>query len=63
MSTRDAKYFNCSEKHEADYVSGLYTDREGVKNFLKEKCKDGTIKYWTHEKLHAFLEENGFKRA
>lgn len=61
MADRDAKYFNCSEAHELVQVARKYRDREGVTAFIKEKCKDKTIHYWTHEKLAAFLEENGFQ--
>lgn len=62
MPSRDAKYFNCSEAHELNYVAGLYEDKDAVKEFIKKKCKDGTIHYWTHDKLYALLEENGFKK-
>lgn len=61
MPTRDAKFFNCSEAHELNYVSGKYEDSAKVKEFIKEKCKDKTIHYWTQEKLAAYLAENGFK--
>lgn len=61
MADRDAKYFNCSEEHELNQVSGKYKDKEKVKQFIRGKCKDKTIRYWTHEKLAAFLAENGFQ--
>ena len=61
MSDRDSKYFNCSEEHELNQVSGKYRDREKVKAFIREKCHDKTIHYWTHEKLAAYLAENGFQ--
>lgn len=60
---RDGKYFNCSEDHELDRVARHYADHKEVKEFVRKKCKDGTIKYWTNEKLYAFLDENGFTRA
>lgn len=63
MSNRDAKFFNCSEEHEINYVAGKYKDKEKVKEFIKAKCKDKTIHYWTHDKLAALLEENGFEKA
>lgn len=62
MGKRDAKFFNCSEAHEIKYVSSLYEDSEAVMEFIKQKCKDKTIHYWTHDKLYAFLEENGYKK-
>lgn len=61
MADRDSKYFNCSEEHELNQVSGKYRDREKVKAFIREKCQDKTIHYWTHEKLAAYLAENGFQ--
>lgn len=61
MANKDAKYFNCSEVHELNQVSSKYKDREKVKAFIREKCKDKTIHYWTHEKLASYLAENGFE--
>ena len=61
MADKDAKFFNCSEEHELNYVSGKYKDREKVREFIKEKCKDKTIHYWTQEKLAEFLAQNGFE--
>lgn len=61
MTNKDAKFFNCSEEHELDYVSGKYKEKGKVKEFIKEKCKDKTIHYWTQEKLAAYLAENGFE--
>lgn len=61
MADRDGKFFNCSEEHELNHVSGKYKDKEKVKAFIKEKCKDKTIHYWTHEKLANYLNENGFQ--
>lgn len=61
MPDRDGKFFNCSEEHEINHVSGKYKETTRVKEFIREKCKDKTIHYWTQAKLAAFLEENGFK--
>lgn len=61
MANKDGKFFNCSEEHELNYVSGKYEDKEKVKEFIKAKCKDKTIHYWTQQKLAEFLAENGFK--
>lgn len=63
MADRDSKYFNCSEEHELTQVSSKYRDREKVKAFIREKCKDKTIHYWTHEKLATYLAENGFQQV
>lgn len=62
MASRDAKYFNCSEKHEVDYVANKYEDKEAVKAFIKEKCADKTIHYSTHDEVYDLLEKNGFKK-
>lgn len=41
--TKDDKYFNCSEKHENDYVSSLYgNNKDSVSNFLVTACDDNT---------------------
>lgn len=61
MANRDNKFFNCSEEHELNYVAGKYEDREKVKEFIRQKCADKTIHYWTQEKLAQYLAENGFK--
>lgn len=61
MANRDSKYFNCSEEHELNQVSGKYRDKERVKEFIRGKCKDKTIHYWTQEKLAEYLAENGFQ--
>lgn len=61
MANRDGMFFNCSEAHELDHVSSKYEDREKVKEFIRSKCQDKTIHYWTHEKLAEYLAENGFK--
>ncbi len=63
MADRDSKYFNCSEEHELNQVAARYRDQAKVKAFIREKCKDKTIHYWTHEKLDAFLAENGFQQV
>lgn len=61
MSDRDSKYFNCSEEHELNQVAGKYRDREKVKAFIREKCREKVIHYWTHEKLAEYLAENNFQ--
>lgn len=62
MSKNDWDYFNCSEDYEIDYVSNLYEDKRKVKEFIIQKCSNGTIKNWTHEELYEFLEKNGFTK-
>ncbi len=63
MTSKDAMFFNCSEKHEVEQVCRKYENPEAVRAFIKQKAAEGVIKYWTHDKLYAFLAENGFKAA
>lgn len=53
----DHKYFNCSEEHEVNYVANRYKSRKKVYDFLKEKCKDGTIKNFTHQQVYDLIKE------
>ena len=61
MST-EHEYFNCTEDHEFNYVAGLYEDAADVKQWLKDKCADGTICYTKHEDLYKMLDKAGYKR-
>ena len=54
---KDDKYFNCSQEHEFKYVSELYDDKDSVYNFLKEKCKNGNIKYSTHSEVYQMIKD------
>ncbi len=54
---KDDEYFNCSQEHEFDYVSNLYTERTKVYDFLKENCKKGDISYSTHKKVYEMINE------
>lgn len=56
-----ADNFNCSEEHEFNQVNGKYRDREKADAFIREKCRDKTIHYWTHDKLGVYLAESGFQ--
>lgn len=58
----DQKYFNCSEDYELDYIAGQYADTTAVKQWLKEKCADKTIRYSTHDQLYTLLKEAGFAK-
>ena len=55
---KDDKYFHCSQEHEKDYVAGLYEDRDGVYDFLVEKCESGDIHYSTHMEVYQMIEED-----
>ena len=58
---KDAKYFNCSQDHERIYVANRYKQNAVVKDFLIKKCKDGTIKYSTHQEVFELIKkELGF---
>ena len=66
MGKSDWELFNCSEQHEHDYVVSLYkaADRATVRQFLKDKCDDGTIKNFTHQQVYDLIEKKlGLKRA
>ncbi|SBW06369.1 hypothetical protein KL86DPRO_20650 [uncultured delta proteobacterium] len=56
------KYFNGGEEHERAYAAGKYENPEVVAAFIKEESDSGHFHYWTHEKLHAYLEKKGFKK-
>jgi len=61
---RDYKYFNCTQDdtyNEVEYRIGKYKDSDKVEAFIKEKCKDGTIKYSTHEEVKELLANEGFE--
>ncbi|HLG39011.1 MAG TPA: hypothetical protein VI461_05045 [Chitinophagaceae bacterium] len=54
--SRDDKYFNCSEQHELDYVSGLYVQKYIVRDFLAEQCKNKHIGYSTYRQVYRLIE-------
>jgi len=54
---KDDKYFNCSEKHENDYVSSLYGSNQIIVSvFLATACKNNTISYSTHMEVYALIK-------
>lgn len=62
---KDDLLFNCTQKHEFSYVSGQYGENENsVLDFLKNSCKDGTIKNSTHGEVYRLIKnELGLDRA
>lgn len=54
---RDDLLFNCSQDHEITYVAGLYSDKAGVIKFLKENCRNGTIKNFTHMEVYKLIKK------
>ncbi len=54
---RDDKYFNCSEKHENDYVSSLYgNNKDSVSIFLVTACSSKKIHYSTHMDVYELIK-------
>ncbi len=60
MSKSDWEYFNCSEKHERNYVVNQYTNSSGVKQALKDLCKEHNN--MTHKFIYNELEKLGYKK-
>lgn len=59
---KDDLFFNCSEQHEVDYVAGLYKDSDGVREFIKKRCADGTIHYSKSIEVYKLIQkELGYK--
>lgn len=56
---KDDLYYNCSQKHEENYVVGLYPalSRLAVRQFLQDKCADNTIKNSTHMEVYKLIED------
>ena len=55
---KDDKHFNCEQKHELDYVSGLYPNHEAeVLTLLIKWCKNNTIKYSTHKEVYELIKK------
>ncbi|MFA4795092.1 hypothetical protein [Leptospira kirschneri] len=55
--TSDHKLFNCDEEYEVDYVASRYpNDRERVKTFLKESCRNKSIYHSTHAQVYALIK-------
>jgi hypothetical protein len=53
---KDDKLFNCSQEWELNYVAGLYIEKQIVLEFLKDNCKKGTIKDFTHMEVYKLIE-------
>jgi hypothetical protein len=52
---RDDRFFSCSNEHEINYVAGLYSDSMKVREFLRNGCNKGEIKYLTHAELYKLI--------
>lgn len=63
MALKDRDYFNCSEKHEVEYLAKKFKEpKEDVIAKIKELCKDKTIHYSTHVQAEQALIEAGFHK-
>lgn len=59
----DSKFFNCSEKHEVEYLAKKFKEpKEDVIKAIKELCKLGKIKYSTHQEAEQALINEGFNK-
>lgn len=60
---KDNKYFNCSEKHEIEYLAKKFKEpKEDVIKAIKQLCKEGKIKYSTHPEAEQALKDSGFTK-
>ena len=55
-NSRDHLLFNCSQKHEINYVAGLYSESKKVEDFLVEQCKNGVIKNSKHADVYDLIQ-------
>lgn len=62
---KDDLYFNCTQDHEAEYVAGLYPDREEeVKDFLERACRTKLLNNATHQQVYDLIDKQlGYKQA
>ncbi len=60
---RDKKYFNCSQKHEINYLAGKFLEpKDIIVAKIVELCKNKTIHYSTHEEAEQLLIKSGFTK-
>jgi hypothetical protein len=60
---KDSKFFNCSEKHEVEYLAKKFdAPKEEVIAKIKELCKAKVIKYSTHAEAEQALLNAGYKK-
>ncbi len=59
----DSKFFNCSEKHEIEYLAKKFAEpKDEVIAKIKELCKNNTIKYSTHKEAEQALINSGLTK-
>lgn len=60
---KDHKYFNCSEKHEIDYLAGKFIQpKDDVIAKIKELCQSNEVHYSTHKEVEDLLIKAGFTK-
>lgn len=60
---KDSKFFNCSEKHEVEYLAKKFdAPKEEVIAKIKELCKAKVIKYSTHQEAEQALIDAGYRK-
>lgn len=59
----DNKFFNCSEKHEIDYLASKFVGpKKEVIAKIIELCKTNKIHYSTHKEAEQALINIGYKK-
>lgn len=60
---KDRDYFNCSEKHEIEYLASKFTEpKDLVVSKIKDLCKAKKIHYSTHKEAEQALINAGFTK-
>ncbi|TVP96097.1 MAG: hypothetical protein EA374_02350 [Acholeplasmatales bacterium] len=60
---RDQKFFNCSEKHEIEYLAKKFKEpKDVVIAKIKELCKAKIIRYSTHAQAEQALIDAGLHK-
>lgn len=57
---KDDRSYNCSQKHEQDYVVGLYSSEKqsNVRNFLISGCNTNLIYNSTHKQVYELIKKH-----
>jgi hypothetical protein len=54
---KDDDLFSCQQDWELRYIADLYADKQEVYNFLKGKCKNGTIHNFTYILVYELIKK------
>ena len=61
--SKDQNYFNCSEKHEIEYLASKFVEpKEIVVAKIKELCETKKLHYSTHHEAEKQLITEGFTK-